>query len=410
MIALDEARFQLARTVHSLRPVKVDLEDALGRCLARPVRSDVDLPPADVSAMDGYAVRHSDFLTGSVLPVAAEVAAGEVGAPLSIGAAARIFTGAPLPEGANTIVPQEQAHLDDEGNVSLEALRAGSHVRRRGEVIEAGTEVICAGGWITPQMVSVMAACGAARIEVIPAPRIATVVTGAEIVDVARRPAAGQIRDSNGPLLAALARASRLDVSTSMRAIDTRDDLRRAISESLASSDLVLTTGGVSIGDYDLVPEIVSELGGELIFHKVRMKPGKPLLAARFGSKLLIGLPGNPLAVLAGWRLFAWPAAAAMAGDDRAFVEAPVEARLVHQAKAPRSRTELRPAHLRRRPGESSVELVSWHGSHDVSAASEANALARFEPEGEYPEGVAVACFPLATGDPRPGEPQAATS
>jgi len=403
MILLDEARSLLARAVQPLPPVSVALADALGRSLAEPVRSDIDLPTADVSAMDGYAVRHEDLAAGEALPVTSEVAAGDVGDPLGPGSAARIFTGAPLPPGADTVVPQEQATTEDDGRVRLEPCVQGAPVRRRGEVVAAGEEVVGAGVWVTPQLVSVMASCGASQVIVVPPPAIAVVVTGAEIVGASERPAPGRVRDSNGPLLAALAAAAGLEIASAARAADTEEALGAALSEALAAADLVLTTGGVSVGDYDLVPQVAVALGAEVLFHRVRMKPGKPLFAARIGSKLLLGLPGNPLAVLAGWRLFAWPAAAALAGDEGAFRETPVEAQLTRAADAPRSRTELRPARLRDGLGGPSVEIVPWHGSHDVAAAAQADALARFEPECEYAEGSTVVCYPLAPADPRPG-------
>ena len=403
MISLDEARLRLARATQPLASVTVDLCEASGRRLVASVRADVDLPPADVSAMDGYAVRHVDLETGRSLPVVAEVAAGEVGAPLPPASSARIFTGAPLPAGADTVVPQEKARREGDGPVDLEPVVLGAHVRLRGEVIVAGREVFPAGTWVTPQMVSAMASCGASRVEVVPRPALAVVVTGGEVTDVSKRPAPGQIRDSNGPLLASLAAASGFTIVSRTRAADTTEALRDALSEALAVSDLVLTTGGVSVGDHDLVPAVAIELGAEVLFHRVRMKPGKPLFAARVGEKLLLGLPGNPLAVLVGWRLFAWPAAAALAGDERAFREAPVEAWLVAATDTPRSRTELRPAILRNGHGGPLLELVSWRGSHDVSAAAQADVLARFEPEGSYPAGSRVPCYPLASADPGPG-------
>lgn len=404
MIPLDEARLLLARAVKRLAPVSVDLRSSLGCRLASEVQSDVDVPPADVSAMDGYAVQHAELTAGRPLPVADEVAAGDAGTELAPGTTVRIFTGAPLPKGADTVVPQENAETGGDGRVTLEPCVGGAHVRRRGEVVTAGAKIFAAGEWVTPQMVSVMASCGASRIDVVPAPSVAVVVTGTEIVDAAMTPGPYQIRDSNGPLLTALAAAAGFEISSSTRAADTKEALHEALSRAVADADLVLTTGGVSVGDYDLVPDVVAELGGEVLFHRLRMKPGKPLLAAHIGSKLLLGLPGNPLSVLAGWRLFAWPAAAALAGDDEAFSETPLEAELGHPAATPRSRTELRPAFLRAAVGGPSVEVIGWRGSHDVLAAARANALARFDPQREYPEGSRIPCYPLGTADPRPGK------
>jgi molybdopterin molybdotransferase len=402
VLSLDEARSLLARAVEPLAPVRVDLRDAIGHRLAAAISSDVDVPPADVSAMDGYAVRYADLASGSALPVAVEVAAGNGALELPPRAAARIFTGALLPAGADTVVPQERARLDKDKTVILESCDRGAHVRAGGEVLTAGAEVFTAGSWVTPQMASVMAACGASRVEVVPRPVIAVVVNGAEIVDISATPGPGQIRDSNGPLLAALTVAAGLEVAVAVRAPDSRPLLREAVKRALREADLVLTTGGVSVGEHDLVPDVVADLGGEILLHRVRIKPGKPLLAARVGSKLLIGLPGNPLAVLVGWRCFAWPAAAALAGDEGAFSERPVDARLCASLSAPKGRTELRPSVLRSGDDGAEVEVLGWKGSHDVSASARANALARLEPGRVHPAGSRVPCYPLPAADPRP--------
>jgi molybdopterin molybdotransferase len=371
VITLDEARGLVAARVAALDPVVVPLGEALGCRIAEPPRSDVDSPPGHVSAMDGYAVRHADVGCGGTLPVAFEVQAGTVAGHLPQGCAARIFTGAVLPEGADTVVPQEQASVGENGVVRLESLAAGS------------------------QLVALMAAAGADRVAVIPRPRVSVVVTGSEVVPVSEVPGPGQIRNSNGPMLDALVRAAGLRAPQSVSAGDTTDDLSLTLSSSIADADLVLTSGGVSVGDYDLVPEVARSLGGEVLFHQVSVKPGKPLLAVRFDGCWMLGLPGNPVSVLAGWRLFGWPLAATLSGDTAAFNEQPMLAELEEAVTNRGDRVELRPAVLTRGQDRLSARVVPWRGSHDLVAAAAANAFARLDVGAAYEVGDPIPCYPL---------------
>jgi molybdopterin molybdotransferase len=395
VITLDEARGLVAARVAALDPVVVPLGEALGCRIAEPPRSDVDSPPGHVSAMDGYAVRHADVGCGGTLPVAFEVQAGTVAGHLPQGCAARIFTGAVLPEGADTVVPQEQASVGENGVVRLESLAAGSHVRRRGEVLAVGAPLAEIGELVTPQLVALMAAAGADRVAVIPRPRVSVVVTGSEVVPVSEVPGPGQIRNSNGPMLDALVRAAGLRAPQSVSAGDTTDDLSLTLSSSIADADLVLTSGGVSVGDYDLVPEVARSLGGEVLFHQVSVKPGKPLLAVRFDGCWMLGLPGNPVSVLAGWRLFGWPLAATLSGDTAAFNEQPMLAELEEAVTNRGDRVELRPAVLTRGQDRLSARVVPWRGSHDLVAAAAANAFARLDVGAAYEVGDPIPCYPL---------------
>ena len=395
MITFDQARSILAARVHALEPAVVPLGDALGCRIARPPKSDVDIPPGDVSAMDGYAVRRADIKGCRELAVAFEVQAGSVGDRLPEGRAARIFTGAVLPEGADTVVPQELATLSENGAVRLEPLEVGAHVRRRGEVLANGVRLAEEGDIVTPQLVALLAAAGADRLTVVPRPRVAVVVTGSEVVPVAQAPGPGQIRNSNGPMLDALVRSACLRPPQLASASDSIDDLRVTLSDSIANADVVLTSGGVSVGDYDLVPDVARSLGGEVLFHRVSVKPGKPLLAVRFDGCWMLGLPGNPVSVLVGWRLFGWPLAAALGGDSAAFDEQPLLASLEEGVVNRGERVELRPAVVSQGEDGFTVRVVPWRGSHDVVAAAAANALARLDVGVAYEYGDPISCYPL---------------
>jgi molybdopterin molybdotransferase len=395
MISFDEARGLLAERVRALDPVELDLSDALGCRIAVPPQSDVNAPPGDVSAMDGYAMRHSDLAACAPLPVAFEVQAGRISGPLPKGNAARIFTGAVLPEGADTVVPQEQATVKADGSVELEPLAARSHVRAKGEIMAAGEAVAEKGDLVTPHRVALLAAAGAHLVTVVPRPRVAVVVTGTEVVPVSEVPGPGQIRNSNGPMMDALARAAGLDRPLQLQAADTTAELRSALETAIAASDLVLTSGGASVGDYDLVPEVVRSLGGEVLFHRLAVKPGKPILAARCGDGWLLGLPGNPVSVLAGWRMFGLPLAAALAGDTLAFHEEPIMAALSEPVTVRGDRAELRPALVSMDADGPTVEVLPWKGSHDLVTSADANALARFEAKTSHEAGDVVPCYPL---------------
>ncbi|HHQ49421.1 MAG TPA: molybdopterin molybdenumtransferase MoeA, partial [Acidobacteria bacterium] len=333
MIDVDTARAALATEAAPLPPRSLPLAEALGRRLAASPLADVDLPPADVSAMDGYAARSGDLRDGTALAVAFEIPAGTVPPPLPPGAAARIFTGAPLPEGADTVVEQERARPAGDRAVLLPPVPPWTNVRRRGELFAAGEALARPGDRVTPQRLALLAAGGAPTVEVIPRPRVAVLTTGSELAAAGERPGPGRIRDSNGPLLDALVRSAGLAPPERDHALDERPVLRAALQHLLDRADLVITTGGVSVGDYDLVPAVVEELGGATIFHRVAQKPGKPVLAARLGSTWLIGLPGNPLAVVVGWRLYALPLLRALAGDPAPFEEDLLEARLTGPAR-----------------------------------------------------------------------------
>ena len=392
MLNLDEARMMLSDIAEALPPVELTLADALGCRIARSPVSDVSLPPSHVSAMDGYAVRHDDLEPGVSLPVAFEITAGKVPEPLPTGAATRIFTGAVLPDGADTVIPQELATVADDGRVLLERLELGAHVRRRSEVLSAGQTLAAEGDLVTPQRMALLAAGGAHRLQVVPRPSVAVVVTGSELVPPSAVPGPGQIRNTNGPLLDGLVRACGLASPAQLAAVDSERELVEALRSALSSADLVLTSGGVSVGDYDLVPDAVRSLGGEVVFHRVAVKPGKPVLAARVGRRWLLGLPGNPVSVLVSWWLFGRPLAAALAGDRGGFVDGWITAGLEEAVEVRGGRVEVRPAVLAAGPR---VRAISWKGSHDLAAAAAANALVRLDARREYRAGEEVTCIPI---------------
>lgn len=394
MLTLHEARERIAAAARPLAGWPVPLHAALGARLAEDAAADVPLPLTNVSAMDGYAVRVEDLGKGAPLPVAFTVPAGVAPAALPAGAAARIFTGAALPAGADAVVAQEDAVLESDGRVRL-AAAAGENVRVAGELFRAGTVVARAGDVLTPQRMALLAAAGVAQPRIVPPPRVALLLTGRELVPAGAVPGPGQVRDSNGVLLAALAHEAGLTCAAPRTVPDEPDALRAAFEDALADADLVVTSGGVSVGDFDHVPRVLAALGAETLVHGVAIKPGKPVLVARAGERWIVGLPGNPLACLVAWRLFVRPLAAALGGDAGALAEAPLTGRLAHAARNPGGRTLLRPAAISYDDGLLRVTIVPWQGSHDVVAGASAGAIAVLEPRADLAADAPVGVYPL---------------
>ena len=328
MLSLDEA---LARLVQGARaqPARAaetaPTFDALGRVLAADVVSLLDVPPADNSSMDGYALRSADVAeAGSWLPVSQRVPAGVVGRPLQPGTAARIFTGAQLPAGADTVVMQEQCQAeaggpsDGFGRVRIDKLPIpGQWVRRQGEDVAEGAIVLRAGTRLTPQALGLAASVGAATLTVAPRPRVALFSTGDELVMPGEALPPGAIYNSNRFTLRALLQACGCEVRDLGIVPDRLDATREALRQAAAGSDLVLTSGGVSVGEEDhLRPAVMAE--GELELWKIAIKPGKPLAFGRVGQALFLGLPGNPVSSFVTFVLAVAPVLRVLQGADPA--------------------------------------------------------------------------------------------
>ncbi|HET9555492.1 MAG TPA: gephyrin-like molybdotransferase Glp [Anaeromyxobacteraceae bacterium] len=304
-----------AREVAPLPAVQVPLAEALGRALAEDLRARGPLPPFPASTMDGYALRAADApRPGARLRVAFEVAAGHPAAsPLPRGACCRIFTGAPLPRGADAVELQERVEREGEFAILGRAAEAGRFVRAAGDDVPRGAVALAAGQVLDPGSIGLAASLGRTRVRVRRQPRVAILPTGDEVVPLGTRPGFGQIVESNAhALAAAVADAGGLPVILPI-ARDDRRALRRALAR-VRGADALLTTGGVSVGERDLVREALAEAGARLDFWRVAMRPGKPLAFGRLGRTLVFGLPGNPASALVAFELFARPALRALAG------------------------------------------------------------------------------------------------
>jgi molybdopterin molybdotransferase len=315
MITPEQAWRIIVRHTKALPAQTLALDDCLHHVLAQSVLADRDIPPADRAAMDGYAVRAADLRAAPVtLATAGEVAAGSSAAPTVMpGHAVRVFTGANVPPGADTVVMQEDTERERAGNTLnvrfLNAVPRGANIFRQGENARKGRALLRAGERIVPAYCGVCAAVGAATLKVIRRPTVSLLCTGEELLDVSAPAAPHQLRNSNGPMLKAALAAYHYLLAGCGTAPDRPEQIVRAMRDGLARSDVLLLTGGVSVGDYDLVPEAVRRLGATVWFHKVAIKPGKPILfATRPNGQCIFGLPGNPLSAMNGFFEFVLPA------------------------------------------------------------------------------------------------------
>ena len=295
----------------------VPLQAAVGRVLARDFAAPWDLPAWDNSAMDGYAVRAADVTGPASLRLSAYIPAGSPGAgPLGPGTAAKILTGAPLPAGADAVVPIEDAE-EREGAVAIAAaVRAGAHVRRRGEDLRAGERILEAGAALGAPEVSLLASFSRLSVPVVRRPRVSILSTGHELVPPGEPLGPGKIHDSNGLALAAAVTQLGAEPALLGIARDDRPSLRALLAEGLGA-DALVTTAGVSMGDRDLVREVLEELGVRQVFWKVDIKPGRPTAFALRGSTPVFSLPGNPVSTLLTFEEFVRPALLRMMGHRR---------------------------------------------------------------------------------------------
>ncbi len=392
MIELSEAISLVEATARPLPPRRQRLLEACGRRLAQPVKADLDSPPWDRAMMDGFAVCDTDFLnvaTGIVeLDVAVDLAAGDV-TRLEIhpGSCARIMTGAPLPPGANAVVPIERAvdhtsraHAGARVRLAEEHYRAGQHVARQGAAFRKKAVVLPAGSLLDAAAVGLAAEAGATHVVAEPRVRVAIISTGSELVPCESMPAHGQTRNSNGPMLAAAATLVGAEAILLGIAGDRPEAIRSSLAQGLAA-DVLMLSGGVSTGDVDLVPEILAACGVEQIFHKVRLKPGKPvwfgiLRRATSPATLVFGLPGNPASSLVCFELFVRPVLGILAGRPQADWHLPRgRAVLVAAVKAAADRPVFLPCRLRQTGPLVEAEPVPWTGSSDLLGMAAAAAI-----------------------------------
>jgi molybdopterin molybdotransferase len=299
-------RDRLVETVSPLGAETVGVSAASGRFLAYAATARRAAPPATCSAMDGYAVLAADVAGPITLPVRQTVYAGGPPTPLPRGEAVRIFTGAPLPAGADAVVREEAVTVGEGTATFRHAARPGENVRRAGEDVAAGGEALVAGARLGPRQLALLAAVGIEAVQVVRRPRVVVLSTGDEVVS-------GGTPDSNGLAVAGLCEALGAEVER-VAAPDRLEALTAALAAALGRADALVTIGGVSVGERDLVPAGLAACGAQVLVHGVAMKPGKPFLFARRGATPVLGLPGSPSACLVAFEVFGRPALLALAG------------------------------------------------------------------------------------------------
>lgn len=332
MTTLTEAVQLILDRVQPVHTERVDLLSALGRVIAEPLAAPWDLPMVDNSAMDGYAVRSVDCTSGAALRITGYLPAGDEGDVLvGEGEAVRIMTGAPIPSGADAVVPVEEC-VEAESAVSFaEKVRVGQHIRFSGEDFRKGDIVLEPGRVLRPAEVNVLASFGKALVPVYRRPRVAIVATGDELVELGDRPGRGQVINSNSLAVAAAVREIGGEPILAGIARDNPES-HRAVLMSALSADVVITSAGVSAGDRDLVRDVLAELGVRQIFWKVAVKPGGPAAFGMAGTVPVFSLPGNPVSTLLTFELLVRPALLKMMGLNCIF-KAPIKALLVEPAR-----------------------------------------------------------------------------
>jgi len=380
LISVEEHLEAILAILPTPEPIELRTADGLGLILAETATCTVSLPSTDNSAMDGYALVADDLATASRaepvrLVVTGEVVAGSSEMPtVARGACVRIMTGAPIPPGADAVVPVELTTGGDDGVEFHLPARVGEHIRHAGEDLVPGQELVAAGRRISPADVALLSAAGIARVVCLPAPRVVIMSTGDELVPADREPEPGRVRDSNGPMLAAMVRATGGIPFVTGAIPDDHAALTEAFESNLGHADLFVCTGGASAGTRDLLADVIGALG-EVHAVKVAMRPGMPQIRGRIGSTPVIGLPGNPVSSFVSFEVFVRPAIRALQG--RRDVHRPtVVARAAESLHAPAHKRGYLRVRLARDGAGWSVRPTGAQGSHLITSIAQADGLA----------------------------------
>jgi len=395
MLELEQALQRILSSVQPLDLEKVSLQEAAGRVLAEPTVSPVDLPLFDNSAMDGYAVRAVDLANASgndprALRMIGKVAAGNVfNGTVRAGTCVRLFTGSPLPCGADAVVMQEDTRVDPVPSEQVwffDAVKPWENIRLQGEDIKRGAKLAETGSRLTAARAGLLAATGITEITVARQPRVALLSTGSELTEGARPLLPGKIYESNRVMLAALMKRVGAVARIFPPAPDTLEGTRAALETMLNESDAVVASGGVSVGEYDFVKAAFEKLGGELVFWKISIKPGKPFVFGRAGKKFLFGLPGNPVSAFVTFLLLVRPALAAMQGAAETGLPQSIGV-LAEPLTNPGERRHF----LRVLVDDAGrVSSAGTQASHRLGSLAEANGLLDVPPQTSLPAGASV--------------------
>ena len=388
--------------IGTIDPIELTLLDAQGLLLAEGISTDVPLPGFDNSAMDGYAVRAVDTKHASaddpvMLPVVGDVAAGAKSrSGMGPGLAMRIMTGAPIPAGADAVIPLEDTDRGVARVAIRRPVRNGECIRRAGEDLAQGQAALGPGAALGPQQIALLAAIGHDRVVVRPRPRVVVISTGSELVEVGQKPGFGEVADANSYLIAAAAKDAGADAWRYGIVTDDHSALLDVLESQLLRADLLITTGGVSMGAFDVVKQTLSDVG-TVEFTRVAMQPGKPQGFGHLGARVpIFCLPGNPVSALVSFEVFVRPAIRKLLGK-RTLQRATVQAAALERIESPAGVRQFRRGVLHREAtGGYSVSLVGGAGSHLIASMASSNCLVVIDEEvTEVVAGSRVTVIPL---------------
>ncbi len=370
MHSFEEALAIILKDVRNTGTERVDFQDSLYRVLAEDVYSDIDMPPFDKAAMDGYACKRSDL--GQELEVLAVIAAGDIpGRPVGPGQCMKVMTGAMVPRGADTVIVVEQTQETSPGRVRFMGSKTSPNIARKAEDVKAGDLVWRKGMQILPQHIAIFSSVGAVRPLVAVKPRVAVLSTGDELVEPTSFPGPGKIRNSNGFQLVAQVKAAHCTPSYMGIIPDSEEATYQAIGRALKENDVVILTGGVSAGDFDFVPKVMRKNKVDILFWKVAVKPGRPTVFGRTDRSSIFGLPGNPVSSFINFETFVKPLLYAMMDCDFR----PTELKMplgVDFLRKKADRLEFLPVDINEK---SEIIPVQYHGSAHIHAICLAQGL-----------------------------------
>jgi len=394
MLDFDSAQDRLIQAATMpARSERIPVERALGRINAETVYANLDIPPADNSAMDGYAIRHAETQLDEPMPIQDHIYAGDEPMPLKPKQAIRLFTGSLMPDGADTVVMQEHC-TEIEGSVEINRLPpAGANVRFRGEDMAKDQTIIAQGQTLNSRHLAILATQGCTHIDVYPVPKIGILSTGDELINPGQPLREGQIYNSNSPMLKGMIDALGAEATACIHAPDTIEAIQEALRQLTDSCDVVLTVGGVSVGDKDFVKPAIEQMGGRMDLWRVRMKPGRPVTLAQVRRTPVIGLPGNPVSAYAIFLLMVSPLIRRLQG--RTLILPPVfygQLETDRQFHGPREEFLRVQAHPK---NDGRLQLIAHpkQGSAMISSLAWASGLARIPADQEIKAGDTVAYY-----------------
>ena len=393
MIPVTEARKILSENTERAEGKLVPLEESLDLHLAKDIHSPIDVPSFDNSAMDGYAMEfdgsRKQWQLGEVIQ------AGDTsGQKVVAGTAARIFTGAKMPEGADTVIPQELIDRDDIAGEILydhDKIETGSNVRLKGSQCRKGQLIISKGTVITPGAIGLLASVGISEVEVYVPPTVGYIITGDELKEVGTKLEEGEIFNSNGPMLTALLKKAGIRKIFGYKASDNKEELQQTINNALDSNDVLILSGGISVGDYDFVKECLENAGVQELFYKIKQRPGKPMFAGRKDEKFVFALPGNPGSVFSCFNMYVKPCLQYIMGHENVWKPNKILPLPLEQKKKAGFTFFLKA----RREGDK-LTILGGQQSFNLQAFSTANCLVELEEEKDLlKEGTLVNVYDL---------------